>query len=84
MFRKNLPNEEMLTSESESEEYFNVSDHDDHNLSPPPAKRRKRQTKPSRKLSKYQTEGSIDNTEEELCKCTIYIHRFDSIVTLVC
>lgn len=78
-FRKSLPNEENLTSESENDEDFNVSDCEDRSLSPPRAKRRKRQTKLPSKLSEYETEGSIDNTEEELCKCIIYIHRFCSI-----
>ena len=76
-FRKSLPDYDSFSSGSENEEYI-----EDRDLSPPPAKRqRKRQTKPPKKLSEYETEGAVGITEEELRKCAtcIYLHRFDGV-----
>jgi len=66
-FRKSLPDYDSFSSGSENEEYV-----EDRDLSPPPAKRqRKRQTKPPKKLSEYETEGAVGITEEELRWCII-------------
>lgn len=67
-FRKGLPNDKIETSESESEDYYPLSNYKDRNPSPPPAKKQKRQIKPPKKLREYETEGTVDKTEEELCK----------------
>ena len=71
-FRKGLPTVENNSSDSEYEEYFDASNDDDR-------KKRKRQIKPPKKLSEYETEGSMGNTEDELCMYAVCIYCFESV-----
>lgn len=80
-FRRTLPNDEIETSESENEECFGVlTNYEDRSLSPPSAKKRKRQIKLPKRLSEYETEGAVDKTEDELCKYAVHFNRFESIL----
>ena len=60
-------------SDSENEEYFNLPNDGDHK------KRKRRQIKPPKKLSEYETEGSMDNTDDELCMYAVSVYCFESL-----
>lgn len=70
-FRKGLPTVENYSSDSEYEEYFDPPNDEDR-------KKRKRQIKPPKKLSEYETEGSMGDTEDELC-----MYCFESVYKLL-
>lgn len=72
-FRKSLPTVENDFSDSENEEYFNLPNDGDHK------KRKRRQIKPPKKLSEYETEGSMDNTDDELCMYAVSVYCFESL-----
>ena len=72
-FRKGLPTVENDSSDLEYEEYFHPPPNDEDR------KKRKRQIKPPKKLSVYETEGSMENTEDELCMYAVCIYCFESI-----
>ena len=66
-FRKGLPTVENHSSDSEYEEYFDPPNDEDR-------RKRKRQIKPPKKLSEYETEGSMGNAEDELCMYAVCIY----------
>lgn len=71
-FRKGLPTVENYSSRSENEEYFDPPNDEDR-------RKRKRQIKPPKKFSEYETEGSMRNTEDELCMYSVCIYCFKSV-----
>ena len=71
-FRKGLPSVESEMSDSELEEYFDPPIYEDR-------KKRKRQIKPPKKLSEYETEGSVDNREDELCMYAVCTYSFENL-----
>lgn len=72
-FRKGLPTVENDFSDSENEEYFDLPNDGDHK------KRKRRQIKPPKKLSEYETEGSMDNTDDELCMYALSVYCFENL-----